>query len=236
MLEGLILREERIGRQRLILADCLPLLPLLGRFDAVVTDPPYGIGKANGASAGGTDGSGKYIRKPRRYAGAWDNERAAPEAIAALLKCADLHIIWGGNFFTDLLPLGGVWLVWDKLNSMPTYSDGELAWTSVKGGSVKKWTRCASGLSANRDGRVHPTQKPIDLMKWCLDFLPMTTTILDPYMGSATTLVACEHTGRSGTGIERDPDHFEAACQKVREAANEIAVGFAADKLQGVLL
>jgi DNA modification methylase len=217
----LIIREERIGNQRLILGDCLQVMPELGRFDAVVTDPPYGIGQANGANAGGTDASGRYKRKPRQYGGSWDDERPAKQAVDSIVAAADLHIVWGGNFFSDWLPLGGRWLIWDKLNSMPTFSDGELAWTSVKGASVKKFTQCASGLAANRDGRVHPTQKPVALMEWCLAFMPDAKTIFDPFMGSGTTLVACQRLGRFGTGIEIDPDYFAIACQRVDEAARQ---------------
>jgi DNA modification methylase len=216
-----ILREERIGGQRLILGDCLQVMPGLGRFDAVVTDPPYGIGAANGANAGGTDASGRYARRPRQYDGAWDDARPTRLAVDATVSAADLHIVWGGNFFSDWLPIGGRWLIWDKLNSMPTFSDGELAWTSIKGASVKKFTQCASGLAANRDGRIHPTQKPVALMEWCLGFLPNARTILDPFMGSGTTLVACQRLGRHGTGIELDPEYFEGACRRVDEAARQ---------------
>jgi DNA modification methylase len=211
----MIQREERIGDCRLILGDCLEVMPTLGPVDAVVTDPPYGIGAANGASVGGTDASGRYIRRPRQYAGSWDNKRADNKAMRLAINLSRKQIIWGGNFFTDILPVGGRWLIWDKLNSMPTYSDGELAWTSISGASVKKFTRCASGLAANRDGRVHPTQKPVALMEWCLGFLPDARTILDPFMGSGTTLVACAKLGRKGIGIEIDPDYFEIACKRV---------------------
>lgn len=214
----MIRREEIIGDCRLLLGDCLEILPLLGKVDAVVTDPPYGIGAANGAAVGGTDASGKYLRRPRQYAGGWDDERASETAIALSLECSSQQIIWGGNFFSDVLPLGGRWLVWDKLNSMPSYSDGELAWTSVKGSSVKKFTQCASGLAANRDGRVHPTQKPLALMQWCLGFLPDAITILDPFIGSGTTGVACVKLGRKFVGIEIDPGYFEIACERIRKA------------------
>src|SRR5690606_6146739 len=103
-------------------------------------------------------------------------------------------------------------------NSMPSYSDGELAWTNIKGSSVKKFTQCSSGLAANRDGRVHPTQKPLNLMEWCLGFLPDAKTILDPFMGSGTTGVACVKAGRSFIGIEIDEGYFEIACERIRKA------------------
>lgn len=211
-------RKEVIGKCTLYLGDCMEVMPTLGRVDAVVTDPPYGIGAANGSNAGGTDASGRYKRRPRQYKGGWDDARASPETITSLLAVADRHIVWGGNFFSDVLPIGGRWLIWDKLNSMPTFSDGELAWTSIAGASVKKFAQCASGLAANRDGRQHPTQKPVALMQWCLGFLPKARTILDPFMGSGTTLVACAKMGRAGIGIELDEEYFNIACRRVEEA------------------
>ena len=211
-------RREVIGDCTLYLGDSLEILPTLGTVDAVVTDPPYGIGAANGAAAGGTDASGKYTRRPRQYAGSWDDTRASTDAIGMLVQCSREQIVWGGNFFSDVLPLGGRWLIWDKLNSMPSFSDGELAWTSVKGSSVKKFTQCASGLAANRDGRVHPTQKPVALMQWCLGFLPDAKTVLDPFMGSGTTGVACVKLGRKFIGIEIDPGYFDIACRRIADA------------------
>jgi hypothetical protein len=213
-----IVKEERIGGQRLILGDCRDIIGGLV-FDAICTDPPYGIGAANGAAIGGTDASGKYKRRPRQYAGEWDDQRPPPDFLQHLGQIGG--IIWGGNFFSDALPQGGRWLAWDKLNSMPTFSDLELAWTSIAGGSVKKFSQCASGLAANRDGRVHPTQKPIALMEWCLGFLPDAKTILDPFMGSGTTLVACQRLGRQGIGIELDPEYFDIACRRVDQATRQ---------------
>jgi DNA modification methylase len=212
------MRVEQIGDATLYLGDCLEIMPTLGKVNAVVTDPPYGIGAANGAHIRGTDASGRYKRRPRQYAGAWDDARAEPDALRAILSGSAEQIIWGGNYFTDVLPVGGRWLVWDKLNSMPSYSDVELAWTSVKGVSAKKFTQCASGSAANRDGRCHPTQKPVALMKWCLGFLPNAETILDPFAGSGTTGVACAKLGRKFVGIELDPGYFDIACKRIEDA------------------
>lgn len=213
------MRVETIGNCTLYLGDCMEVMPRLGRVDAVVTDPPYGIGAANGASGGGTDASGRYKRKPRQYEGAWDDERPDPEIFRQMLAISDEQIIWGGNYFADILPCSGRWLFWDKLNSMPTYSDGEMAWTSLSGSVVKKFTRCNNGQASNRDGqRVHPTQKPVALMQWCLTFVPTATTILDPFMGSGTTGVACVKSGRSFIGIEREPSYFDIACRRIEEA------------------
>lgn len=213
-------RKEVIGDCTLYLGDCLEVLPTLGKVDAVVTDPPYGIGAANGAAGGGTDASGRYKRRPRQYEGTWDEKRPDAEAFALILKSSTHQIIWGGNYFADVLPRSGRWLFWDKLNSMPTYSDGEMAWTSLKGDAVKKFTRCNNGLASNRDGeRVHPTQKPVDVMTWCLGFLPKDAGVVaDPFMGSGSTGVASARLGMSFIGIEKDETYFDIACERIREA------------------
>jgi DNA modification methylase len=212
-------RVETIGDATLYLGDCREILPTLGKVDAVVTDPPYGIGAANGANSGGTDASGRYKRRPKSYAGAWDNERPDRSVFTEMLRASSHQIIWGGNYFADLLPQSGRWLFWDKLNSMPTYSDGEMAWTSLGGDAVKKIARCNNGLASLRDGeRVHPTQKPVAVMEWCLGFLPGAGAVLDPFMGSGSTGVACVNQGRSFIGIEREPTYFDIACRRIEEA------------------
>jgi len=217
-----IVREERIGGQRLILGDCLEVMPILGTVDAVVTDPPYGIGRDKGMGGGGTNGCGTVARTPRRYVGGWDKRRPSQEAFSTMLSAAPYAVIWGGQFFSDLLPQSGRWLWWDKLQNMPSYGDGELAWTSLPGNSVKKFSaHNGAGGFATQMPRLHPTQKPVALMEWCLGFLPDAQTILDPFMGSGTTLVACQKLGRQGIGIELDLDYFEIACKRVDEATRQ---------------
>jgi DNA modification methylase len=214
----MIQREERIGGQRLILGDCLEVMPLLGKVDALVTDPPYGIGRAAGMGGGGV----RLAGDARRYAAsAWDDGRPQREAFDAMLAAGLMHIVWGGNYFADILPPSGKWLFWDKCQTMPSYSDGELAWTSLSGDSVKQFTYNGSGMQAKEKSRVHPTQKPVALMEWCLGFLPDARTILDPFMGSGTTLVACQRLGRQGIGIEIDPEYFAIACKRVDEASRQ---------------
>ena len=206
-------REEHIGDCRLILGDCLEVMPTLGKVDAVVTDPPYGI-----KQAGGFSGAGCCLCERRQYEGDWDDNRPTPETFKAILSASDSHIIWGGQYFADLLPPRGKWLWWDKCQTMPTYGDGELAWTTLSGNAPKKFIYSNNGLMAKEKGRVHPTQKPVEVMRWCLGFLPDAETILDPFLGSGTTLVACAKLGRKGIGIEIDPDYFEIACRRVEEA------------------
>jgi len=208
-----IVREERIGGQRLILGDCLEVMPLLGEFDAVVTDPPYGLGDL--LRKGGAKG---WPNMAANRTGEWDNEAPDVSWISDLQIPA---IIWGGNFFS--LPQRRGWMIWDKKVSDFTTSVAELAWTNLDQPIKRHFLATCEALTpTGSDGsRVHPTQKPIALMEWCLGFLPDANTILDPFMGSGTTLVACERLSRNGVGIELDPDYFEIACKRVDEATRQ---------------
>lgn len=205
-----IIREEYIGGQRLILGDCLEVMKELGRFDAVVTDPPYGIGiDGNNASTGGHGGRKAHAKKE------WDSHRPCDEIFRMMLDISDNQIIWGGNYFADLLPPTMRWLVWDKGQRI-NQSDGEIAWTSYH----KALRICTMNrVELLKDGTQHPTQKPIKLMEWTIGFTE--GTILDPFMGRGTTLVACQRIGRQGTGIELDPDYFDIACKRVDEATRQ---------------
>ena len=210
-----------IGDCTLYQGDCLEIMPTLGKVDAVVTDPPYGIKQAKGFSgAVGFSGAGGFSKpiQRREYDGDWDNSRPRPEVFKAMVNASDKHIIWGGQYFADLLPPKGKWLWWDKCQTMPTYGDGELAWTTLSGEAPKKFVYSNNGLMAKERGRVHPTQKPVAVMEWCLGFLPDAQTILDPFMGSGTTGVACAKTGRKFIGIELEPKYFDIACKRIEEA------------------
>lgn len=213
-------RKEVIGDCTLYMGDCLAILPALEAAGAVVTDPPYGINMDKGVRGGGYDGfGGGKKRNPKEYSGSWDGARPSSVVFEAVLAAAQQHIIWGGNYFSDLLPMSQKWLWWDKLQTMPSYSDGELAWTSLPGASTKKFVYNGSGLMAREKERQHPTQKPVELMKWCLSFV--SGVVLDPFMGSGTTGVACVKIGRQFVGIEVDPAYFDIACGRVREAYDQ---------------
>jgi DNA modification methylase len=197
----MIQREERIGGQRLILGDCLSVMPLLGKVDAVVTDPPYGIGITSSNRLAVSRGLGGK---------SWDER---PADLSALPNVPS--IIWGGNYFER--PPTRAPLVWDKNNADRDFADFEMAWTNLDMVARRIVLR-----PMNMDGgKVHPTQKPIRVMEWCLGFLPDARTILDPFMGSGTTLVACQRLGRQGIGIEIDPDYFDIACKRVDEASRQ---------------
>jgi DNA modification methylase len=194
--------------------DCREIVPLLGRFDLLLTDPPYGIGKDKGAASGGMDGSGRYLRRPKQYEGDWDRERPAPELFYEIISASRSAVIWGGNYFADILPRGGRWLFWDKKNNMPSFSDGEIAWTNMKGVSVKKFTHYNQCVD---DTRGHPTQKPLELISWCLSFFPDAKTILDPFAGSGTTGRAAKDLGRKCVLIEREEKYCEIAARRMAQ-------------------
>ena len=200
-------------------ADNRDVLPTLGRFDLLLTDPPYGIGRDNGMGGGGFDGfgSGKK-RNPKRYDGEWDDEVPDGNTIELVLNAADLEIIWGGNYFSGRLPQESKWLVWDKQQTMPSYSDAELAWTNLNGNSVKMFRYCGAGLMAKEKDRCHSTQKPVALMSWCLILAgDSVRTVLDPWMGSGTTLVAAKLRGLQATGIEINEDYCKLAVERLRQ-------------------
>ncbi len=206
-------RVETIGRATLYLGDCRDILPTLGKVDAVVTDPPYGIdyGRAGGFSA--SHGWGQW-----RENVAWDAERPERSIFDAMLGCSKDQIIWGGNYFTDLLPPTMQWLVWDKGQRDFSLADCEFAWSSQQ--RAARIFNYARG-KAVRDGKEHPTQKPIAVMKWCLDFVPKAKTILDPFAGSGTTGIAAVQMGRDFIGIEREPSYFDIACRRIEEAQRQ---------------
>lgn len=202
-------RIERIGNATLYLGDCREVLPTLPKVDAVITDPPYGIGEHGG---GFRARKGQIVRVHENLG--WDKQRPDAETFRLILDAAPLQIIWGGNYFADLLPPSKGWLYWQKLMG-GDFADGELAWTS-RDKALREFTKCPKG-----QGAEHPTQKPVSLMEWCIGFFPSADTILDPFMGSGTTGVACANLGRSFIGIEREPKYFDIACRRIEDAQRQ---------------
>lgn len=199
----------QIGNATLYLGDCREILPTLGKVDAVVTDPPYGLGKDGQRQTNGGHGG----RKEYEFLG-WDQSRPTVELFELLAKAADNQVIWGGNYFADILPARGKWLVWDKGQRI-NQSDGELAYTSADG-ALRIFTQNRVALLV--EGAEHPTQKPVAIMQWSLLQFPDAKTILDPFMGSGTTGVACAKLGRSFVGIEIEPKYFDIACRRIEDA------------------
>lgn len=197
-------RVEVIGACELYLGDCMEIMPHLGKVDAVVTDPPYGIGITKSNRLAVSRGMG---------GGSWDDE--TPD-ISGIVNMGIPTIVWGGNYF-DLPPTRAP-LVWDKNNAGRDFADFEMAWSNLD-----MVARRIVFRPMNMDGgKLHPTQKPISVMQWCIGHLPITHgKILDPFMGSGTTGVACVKKGFSFIGIEQHEPYFDIACERIRKAYAE---------------
>lgn len=199
----------KIGDATLYHADCREVLPMLPPVDLVLTDPPYGI-NADKAQA-----HSKVRDNDKWDISGWDAEAPDAKTIALIVAAGDVAIIWGGNYFAHMLPPTMRWLVWDKLNEGMSLADCELAWTSQQSAArVFKYSRG----NFNTETREHPTQKPLRLMEWCLEFHPKAKTVCDPFMGSGTTGVACANLGKTFTGIERERKYFDIACERIARA------------------
>lgn len=181
--------------------DCREIVPTLGRFDLLLTDPPYGIGEHGGACR--TRGRPGYSKHKNL---GWDKETPAPWVFQMLLEKADVAIIWGGNYF-DLPPSMG-WLYWRKLMG-GDFSDGELAWTSRKA-ALREFTKCPKGMD-----KGHPCEKPLELLTWCLGLVPEAQTVLDPFAGSGTTGRAAKDLARKAVLIEREEKYCEIAARRM---------------------
>jgi DNA modification methylase len=207
-------RVEHIGDATLYLGDCREILPTLGKVDAVVTDPPYGIGENDKKVAS----RGKLAAARDYGAFSWD-EQPIDAVMIAIIKLVSRHqIIFGGNYFDGLGPTS-CWLVWDKQNGDNDFADCELAWTNLPKAVRRIYWRWNGMIRKGDDVREHPTQKPEGVMKWCIQHLPDEAhTICDPFMGSGTTGVAAVKLGKTFIGIEREPSYFDIACRRIEAA------------------
>lgn len=213
--------KHEFDHEVLYLGDCLEFMRTLPdkSVDSVITDPPYGIKRDKGF--GGFGGFGKPIAR-KQYCGDWDGVRPGKEYFDEILRVSKIAIVFGGNFFSDILPVGNHWIVWDKLNTMPTFGDVELAWTNIKRNSVKKFVCQYNGLLGKESKRFHATQKPLKLMKWCIEnYTKPGQTVLDPFMGSGTTGVACVQLGRDFIGCESNQKYFELAEKRIKDAETQ---------------
>ena len=203
-----------IGDQLLIQGDCREVMAVLPKVCAVLTDPPYGIGIDG--QRGSLRKNGSQLRMHHEEKG-WDKETPPQETFDKILDAAETVIIWGGNYFADMLPATRGWLVWYKAQTGLSMSDAELAWSNID--MVCRLNNLHRG-SLWREGPQHPTQKPVALMEWCLGFLPDARTILDPFAGSGTVAVACQRLGRQSISIELDADYWAIMCKRVQEVVN----------------
>jgi site-specific DNA-methyltransferase (adenine-specific) len=189
--------------------DCREIVPQLGKFDLLLTDPPYGINAARHRKCQ-KNGWRDYGSKEES---AWDNKPASTEDLLAFSSACRFSTVWGGNYFA--LPPRMGWFVWDKGQRDFDLADCELAWTSEnRAARIIELSRAEATFS---EPRQHPTQKPVRLMIWCISKFDEAQTILDPFMGSGTTLRAAKDLGRKAVGIEIEERYCEIAAKRMAQ-------------------
>lgn len=205
-----------IGNAELWHGDCREILPSLPNFDLILTDPPYGIGHDGAKKSTSRHGGRKEYKRFD-----WDNSAPSGWLFGLIHDKARDLVIWGGNYYPQHLRPSMGWLVWDKGQRI-AQSDCELAYTTRHDKALRAIT--INRVELSKDGAVHPTQKPIRLMAWCLSLFNEHDAVCDPFMGSGTTGVACAQVGRIFTGIEREREYFDAACERVDAAQSQTSL------------
>ena len=210
--------------------DCMEYMKGLedNAFELAIVDPPYGINFDGNTTVKGKGGKAStFGNKQHHEKKAWDTCRPAPEYFAELQRISKNQIVWGGNYFADLLPPKKGWIFWDKkiTNAKNTnFSDGELAWTSSDG-ILRRFTYDWIGFgylnNPQKEKKIHPTQKPVKLYEWLLaNYAKEGDKILDTHLGSGSSAIAAHYGGFDFVGCELDEDYFKAASERIeRETA-----------------
>jgi len=206
-------------------ADCLEIMKGFPKesIDLVLTDPPYGLKQDKGSKDFG-------IAKQKKYSDEWDNNTPPKKYFDIILSLSRVCIIFGGNLFTDKLPIGEHWIVWDKVGGIKfknPFSQCELLWTNIKRKPIKKYVCIQQGfIRDSREKRCHPTQKPLLLIKQLLeDYSDETNLVLDPFLGSGTTAVACEKLNRRWIGIEISEEYCKIAKERIEQERKQLKLG-----------
>jgi len=210
----------KLGRHKLMCGDSsdeASLQRLLNnqRIDSIVTDPPYGIGIDGQKKS--VSANPKHNRKEHEFRN-WDAERPSKDLFNLILKQNVPTVIWGGNYFADYLPATRGWIYWNKGQDGLTMSDGELAWTTES-----KPLRAVTVNRAALIGSVHPTQKPLQVILFALDYLTTSKTVLDLFGGSGSTLIACEQTDRTCFMLEIDPKYVDVIIARWEKLTGQTA-------------
>ena len=208
-------KEIREG-MKIINGDCMEVMKQYedNYFDLAVVDPPYGIGESGGKCR--TRGSKKTNGKKKD----WDNSRPNKIYFDELRRVSRNQIIWGGNYFADILPASRCWLYWEKRMG-GDFSDGELAWTSFDKVLKQFYQR------SETHGRIHPTQKPVKLYNWIYkNYAQEGQKILDTHGGSFSSAISAHYNKMDFTGIELDKDYFKMACERIEKETRQLEFDF----------
>lgn len=236
-----LLLDDPAWRIRVYCGDCLPLLneQPAGFFGAILADPPYGISVISRTYQNKDTKPGKSLAHKTNYpkADEWDDEIPGPEYFAAIRRASREQVIWGGNFFTAHLPPSPSWIVWDKDNGANDFADCELAWTSHRRAIRKivyRWNGMLQEPGEPKEARIHPTQKPVRLMRWVIDrYTEADDLICDPYGGSGSTAIAAMRAGRACWIVEKRPEYAAKIVARVqREMKREALFGPAETAIQ----
>ena len=201
--------------------DCLEFMRTLPDkyIDLVLTDPPYGINADKGVGGFGSSKTDKH------YKGDWDSQTPAQEYFDEILRISKKSIIFGGNFFTDKLPVNGHWIVWDKKGAIAfdnPFGDCELAWTNINKKSVKKYKVIQQGFITEEKERYHPTQKPVHLFRQIIEDYSEDGIIFDPFLGGGTTALACKQIGRDFIGCEISKEFYDIANERLNAVTKSL--------------
>ena len=225
-----LLHKADVSRSAVFNEDCMAIMKRYPDkfFDLAVVDVPYGIGASSQKFHNGMNGIGDKRWKNRKWENHkikdWDNEAPDKKYFDELMRVSKNQIIWGANHFISKLPYDSTcWLVWDKKNGESSYSDCELAWTSLSGG-VRKFEWLWNGFQKQRpEERIHPTQKPIALYDWIFNrFAKEGDLILDTHLGSGSSRISAHKAGLSFVGCEIDKEYFEGQDARFKEFIKQL--------------
>lgn len=221
---------REIPLNKIIHGDCLEVLKTFPDecIVLVLTDPPYGINADKGVGGFGSSKTDKH------YEDDWDKNTPQQEVFNEIIRVGKKVVIFGGNFFTDKLPVNGHWIVWDKKGDIGfdnPFGDCELAWTNIDKKSVKKYIAIQQGFISEERDRFHPTQKPVSLFKKIIeDYSKGGDNVLDPFMGSGTTVVACKQLNRNFIGIEISEKYCKVAEERLNNCQQSLFLTEQQDK------
>lgn len=207
--------------------DCMDAMKKMAdnQFDLAIVDPPYGIGADKKR---GNTGKNSHIKQKDYHFGDWDSKIPSQAYFYHLKRVSKNQIIWGGNYFLDYLEATSCFVVWDKKNGSNLYADCELAWSSFNSAVRKfewKWHGFLQQNMKNKQNRIHPTEKPIQLYEWLLmNYAKEGDKILDTHLGSGSIAIACHNLGYDLTGYEIDKDYYEAAQKRIKEHQSQLRI------------
>ncbi len=219
---------EEIELNQAFNCDCLTFMKKLPDkcIDLVLTDPPYGIGADKGVGGGSRRGTVK------KFSGNWDSKIPHKSIFEEIFRISKNQIIWGGNYFTEHLKPTSSWIIWDKREGLPerTFADCEMAWNSIKSPARifrHKWDGMIQENMKHKDIRIHPTQKPVSLFKWCLDKYGSNKMIVfDPFLGSFSSAIASHDRKINWLGCELSHEFFKSGYDRYTKETKQLLMDF----------